>query len=79
MKRILFDTKRNKESLSEGSIKNDFAIIATATIYQLDIVVSGDKKSMLSEKAITSYEKVNADYGLANPKWREYEKFKTEL
>lgn len=44
-----------------------------------DTSVSGDKKSMLSEKAIRSYEKVNSEYGLANPKWRHYEDFKKEL
>ncbi len=71
--------KGSKGNLSEDSIKNDFTIIATATIYQLDIVVSGDKRSMLSEKAIKSYEKVNSEYGLANPKWRQYEDFKKEL
>lgn len=75
----LREYKKNEGSLSEFSIKNDFIIIATATIYQLDIVVSGDKKSMLSEKAIKSYEKINSVYGLKNPKWREYENFKKEL
>ena len=75
----LKEYKKNKGSLSEVSIKNDFTIIATATIYQLDIVVSGDKKSMLSEEATRSYEKVNAVYGLKNPKWKEYENFKKEL
>ncbi|MBU2639612.1 MAG: hypothetical protein KKG75_02790 [Nanoarchaeota archaeon] len=75
----LKEYKKNKGSLSEESIKNDFIIIATATIYQLDIVVSGDIRSMLSNKAIKSYEKINFHYGLKNPEWRKYEDFKKEL
>ena len=78
-KEYLKEYKGQEGSLSEESIKNDFIIIATATIYQLDLVISGDKKSMLSNKAVKSYEEVNREYGLKNPKWREYEDFKKEL
>ena len=66
-------------SFSETSIKNDLIIIATATIYQLDIIVSGDKKSMLSKKAKESYKNTNKNYGLKDPEWREYDDFKKEL
>lgn len=71
--------KKNKGAASSSSIKNDFTIIATATIYQLEIIISDDKRTMFSDKAIESYKKVNGRYGLADPEFKEYEKFKKEL
>jgi len=40
--------KKESGSLSNQEMKNDLIIIATATIYQLDIVVSDDERSMFS-------------------------------
>ena len=71
--------RKNGGSLSNDALKNDLIIIATATIYKLDIIVSADKKSMLSEKAIRSYMEVNKIYGMRDPEFILYEKFKKQL
>lgn len=71
--------KKNKGASSLDSIKNDFIIIATATIYQLEIIISDDKRTMFSDKAIESYKIVNRRYGLKDPEFKDYETFKKEL
>lgn len=71
--------KKNKGSLSNEAMKNDFIIIATATIYQLDVIVSDDEKSMLSDIALNSYKSVNRRYGLNDPSFKKYSEFKKEL
>lgn len=71
--------KRNKGGSSNEAISNDLAIIATATIYQLDVVISDDERTMLSEKAVSSYKSVNKKYGLKDPKFIKYSQFKKEL
>ena len=71
--------KKQKGGFSSKSINNDFIIIATATIYQMDIVVSKDKKSMLGDKAIKSYEIINKSYGLKDPKFELYNSFKNKI
>ena len=71
--------KRQKGHLSEDSMRNDLIIIATATIYQLDIVVSDDERSMLSDAAIKAYDSVNKKYGLKNPTFKKYSDFKKEV
>ena len=71
--------KKNKGSLSNEAIRNDLAIIATATIYRLDIIVSDDERTMLSDKAIKSYKSVNKKYGLKDPYFKKYAQFKKEL
>lgn len=71
--------RKNKGNLSNEAMRNDFIIIATATIYQLDVVVSDDEATMLSEKAVNSYMHVNKKYGLRDPKFKKYGEFKTEL
>ncbi len=71
--------KKNKGNLSNESIINDFMIIATATIYQLDVIVSDDERSMLSDKAVKSFKNVNKEYGLKDPKFKKYSQFRIEL
>lgn len=71
--------RENGGSLSGEKMKNDLIIIATATIYGLDIVVSDDEKSMLSTSAIDAYLAVNKIYGMPNPAFRKYRQFKSEL
>ena len=63
--------KKNKGTFSQDSIKNDFIIIATATIYQLEIIISNDRRTMFSNNAIESYKKVNERYGLADPEFKD--------
>jgi len=65
--------------MHERSMKNDLIIVAIATIYQLDIIISNDKKSMLSNSAINAYEKINKEYGLKDPIFKTYKEFKEEI
>ena len=71
--------RKNKGNLSNEAMRNDFIIIATATIYQLDVVISDDENTMLSEKAVDAYMHVNKKYGLKDPKFKKYNEFKKEL
>jgi len=71
--------KKNKGTFSYASLKEDFAIIATATIYQLEIIISDDKRTMFSSSAIKSYKNVNRRHGLSDPEFKDYEKFRQEL
>ena len=66
-------------SFSNKVMKNDFTIIATATIHKLDIVVSDDERSMLSKPAILAFKIMNKKYGLENPEFVTYRKFKSKL
>lgn len=75
----LLEYKKNKGSLSNEDMRNDFVIVATATIYQLDVIISDDEKSMLSEKAVNSYRQINKNYGLKDPDFKKYSQFKKEL
>lgn len=78
-KDYFMDYKKNKGSLSNEAVINDFIIVATAAIYHLDVIVSDDERTMLSEKSVTSYKSVNKQYGLKDPKFKKYSQFKKEL
>lgn len=71
--------KRQRGNLSKGEMKNDLIIIATATIYQLDVIVSNDEKTMLSPICLTVYKTINKRYGLKDPVFKQYFAFKKEL
>ena len=71
--------RRHKGHSSQATLRNDFSIIATATIYKLDIVVSDDERTMLSNAALASYKAVNKKYGLPDPAFKTYNQFKAEL
>lgn len=64
---------------SQDAIINDFRIIACASLHNLDIVVSHDQKSMLAEKSIQAYKKINEKFQLNNPNFKTYEEFKNEI
>jgi len=51
----------------------DFLIVATAAIHALDLVVSGDEKTMKSGPARAAYEKVNKRNGLKTPNFVKLE------
>lgn len=68
--------KRTKGPFSQQELRSDFLIIASATLYQLDVVVSGDVRTMLSEKALQSYKRVNKTLGFRDPEFIRYEQFK---
>ena len=62
--------RKNKGNLSNEAMRNDF---------QLNVVVSDDEATMLSDKAIKSYAHVNKIYGMKDPQFKKYGEFKREL
>ena len=61
---------------SEEDLKVDFEIIAVASLKEVDIVVSADKRTMLSKLANETYDLVNKTNGLRTPKLVDYFEFK---
>lgn len=55
---------------------NDFIIVACASKNNLDIVVSNDNVTMLTENAIRAYDDVNKIISLKTPKFIDYKEFK---
>lgn len=64
---------------SRNEIIKDFLIVACASINLLDIVVSNDNKTMISEKSIKSYKIVNQLKKIRIPRFLNYEEFKKEI
>jgi hypothetical protein len=71
--------KKSGGSLSDSAVKNDLIIIATATIYHLDLIISNDKRSMLSKSAVKAYRQINRSYGLEDPEFMLYSELKENL
>ena len=65
--------------LSQEKLLNDFLIIACSSIKNLDVVVSSDGKTMLSELAVKAYMLVNKTKGIPLPRLISYEVFKNEI
>ncbi|MDP7324202.1 MAG: hypothetical protein QF632_05580 [Candidatus Woesearchaeota archaeon] len=60
-------------------IKIGFEIIACASIHNLDVVFSNDRKTMFSLKAIKSYEEINNNFQLKTPKLLIYEDLMNQI
>lgn len=60
-------------------LENDFEIVACASHKQVDIVVSEDRKTMVSDEALKAYEAVNGKLGLRMPLFSEVALFKKEI
>ncbi|MAG15872.1 hypothetical protein CMO88_02320 [Candidatus Woesearchaeota archaeon] len=60
-------------------LRKDFIIVATATIHNMDLVVSKDTKTMLSKEAKKAYENLNQRNQLRIPELLDYADFKKEL
>jgi len=82
-----FDELRNSSKYSktivnkiqkydEEDLKIDFQIIAVASIKNIDIVVSADKRTILSEIAEDTYRKVNNENNLSTPNLVKYSDFR---
>ncbi|MCH8004453.1 MAG: hypothetical protein IH934_07545 [Nanoarchaeota archaeon] len=65
-----------KERYDEKSLKTDFEIIAVASLKGVDVVVSSDKRTLLSQLAKDVYAHINSIDGLRTPELIEYKKFK---
>ncbi len=66
-------------SLSQEALLKDYMIVAAAALKQMDIVVSHDHATMLSDFSLKSYELVNAILHLKNPAFLDYDDFKNLL
>lgn len=64
---------------SKKEILNDFIIVASATIHDIDIVVSEDNKTILAEEALAAYKLVNTLDLKRTPKFIGFKEFTKEL
>ena len=64
---------------SKEDLWKDYMIVACANVSQIDIVVSEDNRTMLSENAIKAYQLVNSMFNKRNPKFIGYLEFKRLL
>ena len=55
--------------VSRSKMLNDFLIVASASLHNLDIVVSEDNATMLNEIALKSYSVVNSTLKLKTPRF----------
>jgi len=63
-------------SKSKDAMIKDFIIVACASKSDLDIVVSNDNITMLTENAVKAYNNINELTGLKTPKFINYKGFK---
>src|SRR3989338_8246295 len=63
-KEYFLEYKKSGGGFSHDAIINDLRIIACASLHSLDIVVSHDKKSMMADKSIQAYRKINTKFQL---------------
>lgn len=54
------------------NIDVDFTIVACASFYHLDIVISDDQKTLLSKPALKAYKHICIKDGLWNPNFWKY-------
>lgn len=71
--------KRQGGNVGAFELENDFLLVASATIYQLDIVVSDDRRTMLGDSAQYAYKNINKNMGLRNPTYLLYDSFRTKI
>lgn len=63
--------------ISKEKLRTDFRIVACASVNRLDIIVTEDFHSMVSDPALRCFEKVNRENGLRTPRfyrWNEFQK-----
>ena len=66
-------------SKSKDGIIKDFLIVACASVNSMDILVSNDNYTMLTENAIRSYNLINKTRGIKIPKFINYIEFRERL
>ncbi len=64
---------------SKEKMMNDFLIVASASLHNIDIVVSEDNTTMLNKTALSAYSIVNSVLKLRMPRFISYDKFKQEI
>ena len=68
--------KKNEGNLSLHEMLPDFTLIALASVHALDLVVSDDTRTMVSESAKKAYYTINQKYQFRTPSLYTYNKFK---
>ncbi len=71
--------RKNGGSVSWERMMNDMLIVAEATISKLDVIVSDDNRTMLSEPARAAYFYANKEHNLLTPNFIGYGEFKKKL
>lgn len=66
-------------SISKEKIMNDFLIVSSASVLRLDIVVSEDVTTMLSDAALRAYSIVNKVESVRTPNFIRFESFLKEI
>lgn len=66
---------KKQKQVAEKNLKVDFEIIAIASIKSVDVVVSADTRTMLSDSARKAYDIVNARNSLRTPELIDYDVF----
>ena len=57
----------------DTSIKVDFMIVACASFHGLDVVYSGDNRTLLGKHALKAYKHINLKENLRTPNFLKYE------
>ena len=68
-----------KGSRSWHELENDFLIVATASIHNVDIVISNDERTLTSKESISAYEIANEKFELMTPKFFRMNGFKSMI
>lgn len=63
----------------DTSIRVDFMIVACASFHGLDVVYSGDNKTLLGKYALKSYKHINFKENLRTPNFLTYEELLQKL
>ena len=64
---------------SFNDLKNDFKIVACASIHKLDLIVSEDEKTLKGNIALKTYEEVNSRNSLRTPYFYSYKDLKKKI
>ena len=56
-------------------LENDFLIVASSSLHNIDIVVSNDERTMISQIAMDAYRIVNRKFQLRSPNFINHGKF----
>lgn len=68
--------KKRGGTFSHDEMFSDFTIVACASLHNLDVVISDDKRTMLSDKAKEAYKTINEEKQFRTPQFYMYGQFK---
>ncbi|MBM3303892.1 MAG: hypothetical protein FJY76_02255 [Candidatus Aenigmarchaeota archaeon] len=71
--------KSSGGACSWDEVRNDFMLVAQATLSRLDIVVSEDNRTLASKHAKNAYSRVNKENNMLTPGIIRYEEFKDRI